>query len=230
MQIIELNINFDFNGANNVINPSLIVSGNELSLVDTGYPGFMPLIENEIARSGYEINKLKNIIITHYDDDHIGSLYEFKQKYPWVQIIASNIEAPYISGQKKSERLIQAENMLDHMPEEDREFGNWFIQQLKNLKHVPVNQYVQDGDWLFQHQCRVILTPGHTSGHISLFFPELKSIITGDAAVHVNDQLAIANPHFCLNIEKAEQSLETIKSLNAQSYYCYHGGKLTMSR
>lgn len=230
MQIIELKINFDFNGANNVINPSLIVSGNELSLVDTGYPGFMPLIENEIARSGYEINNLKNIIITHYDDDHIGSLYEFKQKYPWVQVIASNIEAPYISGQKKSERLVQAEHMLDHMPEEDREFGNWFIQQLKNLKHVPVNQYVQDGDWLFQHQCRVILTPGHTSGHISLFFPELKSIITGDAAVHVNDQLAIANPHFCLNIEKAEQSLETIKSLNARSYYCYHGGKLTMSR
>lgn len=28
---------------------------------------------------------LKNIIITHYDDDHIGSLHDFKEKYPWIK-------------------------------------------------------------------------------------------------------------------------------------------------
>lgn len=227
MEIIELKIEFQFNGQKNVIYPSLIVVDNELSLVDTGYPGFLPLIEKEITRHGHETKNLKNIIITHYDNDHIGSLYAFKEKYPWVTVIASETEARSISGKIKAERLIQAEEMLDRLPNEEKEFGRWFIQQLKNLQHVAVEHCVQDGDTLFDQQCRIVATPGHTSGHISLFFPHLKSVITGDAAVNENGQLVIANPHYCLDIHTAEQSLKALQSLPADTFYCYHGGKLT---
>ncbi len=103
MEILELPIEFEFNGQRNTIYPSLIVWNNELTLVDTGYINFLPLIENEIIKRGYEMKYLKNIIITHYDDDHIGSLHDFKEKYPWINIIASEIESSYISGEMKSE-------------------------------------------------------------------------------------------------------------------------------
>ncbi len=102
-----------------------------------------------------------------------------------------------------------------------------FIQQLKELKHVSINQKVKDGDWILENKCRVVATPGHTSGHISLYFPSLESVITGDAAVNESRELVIANPHFCLDVEGAERSLEKIKDLKAEHYYCYHGGKLT---
>nr|WP_106779399.1 MBL fold metallo-hydrolase [Lysinibacillus timonensis] len=228
MKIIELPIEFEFNGQKNTIYPSLIVLNNELTLVDTGYTNFLTLIEYEIIKHGYEMKDLKNIIITHYDDDHIGSLYDFKEKYPRVNIIASEIESKYISGEAKSERLVQAEEMLENMPNEEKEFGRWFIQQLKNLKHVSVNQKVHDGDMILENHCKVVATPGHTSGHISLYFPSLSSVVTGDAAVKENKELVIANPHFCLNVKNAEQSLTKIKSLKAENYYCYHGGKLTL--
>ncbi len=229
MKIIELPIEFEFNGERNYIYPSLIVWNNELTLVDTGYPNFLTLIENEILKSGNEMDNLKNIIITHYDDDHIGSLFDFKEKYPWVNIIASEMETKYISGQVKSERLVQAEQMLDKMSHEEMEFGKWFIQQLKNLKHVPIDEKVRDGDMILDNKCRIIATPGHTSGHISLYFPGLNSVITGDAAVRENHELTIASPHFCLNVVQAEQSLAKIKTLKAENYYCYHGGKFTFS-
>ena len=51
------------------------------------------------------MKNLKNIIITHYDDDHIGLLYDFKMKYPNINVIASEIESNYISGDIRSERL-----------------------------------------------------------------------------------------------------------------------------
>lgn len=228
MKIIELPIEFEFNGQKNYIYPSLIILNNELTLVDTGYKNFLSLIENKILKNGYELEGLKNIIITHYDDDHIGSLYDFKEKYPWINIIASEIESKFISGEMKSERLVQAEEMLEKMPKEKMEFGKWFIQHLKDLKHVPIDEKVHDGDMILDNKCRVVATPGHTSGHISLYFPSLKSIITGDAAVKENHELVIANPQFCLNIEKAEQSLKKIKNLKAENYYCYHGGKFTL--
>ncbi|MGE7932580.1 MBL fold metallo-hydrolase [Viridibacillus arvi] len=228
MKIIELPIEFEFNGQKNHIYPSLIILNDELTLVDTGYTNFLPLIENEILKNGYEVKNLKNIIITHYDDDHIGSLYEFKEKYPWINIIASENESKYISGEVKSERLIQAEEMLKKMPNNEVEFGKWFIQQLKNLKHVSIDEKVHDGDMILDNKCRIIATPGHTSGHISLYFPGLKSIITGDAAVNENQELIIANPNFCLNVDNAQQSLRKIKSLKAETYYCYHGGKFSL--
>ncbi|MFJ8527525.1 MBL fold metallo-hydrolase [Bacillus sp. NPDC094106] len=228
MKIIELPIEFEFNGQKSSIYPSLIILNNELTLVDTGYTNFLPLIENEILKNGYEMNDLKNIIITHYDDDHIGSLYDFKEKYSWINIIASEMESKYISGEMKPERLVQAEEMLENMPNEEIEFGQWFVQQLKNLKHVSIDEKVHDGDMILGNKCRVVATPGHTSGHISLYFPSLKSVITGDAAVNENHELVIANPHFCLDAEKAKQSLEKITNLKAETYYCYHGGKLTL--
>lgn len=228
MKIIELPIEFEFNGQKNHINPSLIISKNELTLVDTGYPNFSPFIENEILKNGYDMKNLKNIIITHYDIDHIGSLYDFKERYPHINLIASEVEAKYICGEMKSERLVQAEEMLENMPIQEIEFGKWFIQQLKNLKHVSIDEKVHDGDWILDNECRVVATPGHTSGHIALYFPRLKTVIAGDAAVIENHELLIANPHFCLNVEKAEQSLRKIKDLKAENYYCYHGGTFTL--
>ncbi|WP_242316684.1 MBL fold metallo-hydrolase [Bacillus cereus group sp. BfR-BA-01489] len=228
MKIIELPIEFEFNGQKQCIYPSLIIVHNELTLVDTGYPSFLPLIENAMLKHGYEMKNLKNIIITHYDDDHLGALYDFKLKYPQINIIASEIESNYISGDIKSERLAQAEKMLGRMPNEEKEFGKWFIQQLKNIKHISVDEKVHDGQMILNNECQIVATPGHTSGHISLYFPNLDCVITGDAAVQENRELVIANPNFCLDIEKAKESLNKIKSLKAAQYYCYHGGKLTV--
>ncbi|MEK5482233.1 MULTISPECIES: MBL fold metallo-hydrolase [unclassified Viridibacillus] len=228
MKILELPIEFEFNGQKNYIYPSLIILNDELTLVDTGYTNFLSLIENEIVKNGYEMKNLKHIIITHYDDDHIGSLYDFKEKYPWINIIASEIESKYISGEMKSERLIQAEDILKTIPNSEVDFSNWFIQQLKNLKHISVDEKVHDGDMILDNKCRIIATSGHTSGHISLYFPGLKSVITGDAAVNEEQELIIANPNFCLDIDNAQQSLRKIKNLKAETYYCYHGGKFSL--
>ncbi|WPK13333.1 MBL fold metallo-hydrolase [Lysinibacillus louembei] len=229
MEIVELAIEFEFNGQKNCIYPSLIVLNNELTLVDTGYVQFLPLIEEAIVEHGYDLASLKNIIITHYDDDHIGSLYDFKEKYPSIHLIASKKESSSISGAKKSERLTQAEAMLENMVGEEREFGEWFIGQLKSVKHVAIDETVQDGDVILNGGCRVIATPGHTAGHISLYFPSLQSVITGDAAVNEEHKLVIANPQFCLDIDAAKQSLQKVIDLQANTYYCYHGGKFVNS-
>ncbi|WP_434611832.1 MBL fold metallo-hydrolase [Bacillus paranthracis] len=226
MKIIELPIEFEFNEQKQCIYPSLIIVNDELTLVDTGYMNFLPLIEEAILKHGYKMKNLKNIIITHYDDDHIGALYDFKVKYPYVNIIASEIESNYINGNIKSERLVQAEDMLERMTNEEKEFGKWFIQQLKNIKHISVDEKVHNDQMILNGECQIVATPGHTSGHISLYFPNLDYVITGDAAVQENGELVIANPDFCLDIEKAEESLKRIKDLKAVKYYCYHGGKL----
>ncbi|GGG26351.1 metal-dependent hydrolase [Lysinibacillus alkalisoli] len=224
MELVELLIKFEFNGQENWISPILIVQGEGLILVDAGYANFLPFIEVAIQEASYDTTQLQHIIITHYDD-HIGSLYALKEKYPHVTIIVSAIEAPSISGAQPSERLIQAQEILAHMPKEQKDFGEWFVQQLQSLEYVRVDKTVNHLDLILQDACQVIATPGHTAGHISLFFPALNSIITGDAAVHEAGQLTVANLQFGLDLKTAEQSLQTVKNLQAKVYYCYHGGR-----
>ena len=75
--------------------------------------------------------------------------------------------------------------------------------------------------------CRVIATPGHTPGHISLFVEKDSIVITGDAFVLEDGRPVIANPQFTLDMTEAESSLNKLLSLNAKAYYCYHGGVYT---
>lgn len=230
MKIIELPVQFQYEGQSYLIYPSLIVCGEELALVDAGYPGFMPLIEEEIQKQGYDPGKLSHIIITHYDDDHIGALHDFRVKYPEVTIIASEAEAPFISGAAEAERLVQAKALLAQMAEEERAFGERFVEELQALQPVAVDRTVRDGEWILNSRLQVLATPGHTSGHISLYCPELGSVITGDAAAHEQNELVVANPQYCLDLERAEQSLKRLQALVAHTYYCYHGGQHHITR
>lgn len=45
-------------------------------LIDTGFPGQIEDIQVEMEKVGVSFDKLKVVILTHQDIDHIGSLPE----------------------------------------------------------------------------------------------------------------------------------------------------------
>jgi glyoxylase-like metal-dependent hydrolase (beta-lactamase superfamily II) len=225
MEIIQLDLKFMYNEVEMTIYPTVIKDENEFILVDCGYSNMLPLLEKELNSKGISPELLTKVLITHHDDDHMGALYELKEKYPHVKVIASDIEKDYISGNKKSLRLIQAEEMLNILPESEKEFGLSFIDNLKKLKPVPVDIVVKDGDFFeWAGGCKILFTPGHTPGHISIYNEKLDTIITGDAAVIEDNVLKVANPNFALNLTDATESLNRLINLNARKYFCYHGG------
>ncbi|GLC82358.1 hypothetical protein LBYZC6_44720 [Lacrimispora brassicae] len=174
---------------------------------------------------GVHPGSLTKVVITHHDDDHMGALYEIKEKYPDVKVVAGSLESGYISGERKSLRLLQAEEMLDVLPEDQKPFGIQFCESLRRVRPVPVDIMVKAGDHFdWAGGCEILETPGHMPGHISLYFKESNSVITGDAAVIHGNQLVIANPQFTLDLNRAKDSLEKLISLNGDRYYCYHGG------
>lgn len=221
-----LDINFEYGNETQTINPVLLIDKNDVVLVDCGYPNFLTLLEDEMKSKGIDPNSLTKVLITHHDDDHMGALSELKEKYPNIKVVASEIDSEYISGKRKSLRLLQAEEVLKNLSEDQKQFGIEFCETLRRIKPVNVDIMVKDGDYFdWAGGCQVISTPGHMPGHISLHLKETNSIVSGDAAVIENDKLVIANPQFALDLELAKKSLERLISMNADSYYCYHGGK-----
>lgn len=227
MQCHILEIAFPFNGETNFLYPVVLQNEHHVLLVDCGYAGFLPLLEKALSYHQLSVHQLTGIIITHHDIDHMGAAAELKKNNPALQIYSSAIEAPYINGQKKSLRLVQAEQTLDSLPHDYKPGAMQFIENLKNVQTVHVDQLLTlDHEVAWLNDVEIRHTPGHMPGHISIYLRQSKTLIAADAVVIENGILEIANPQFTLDIDEALHSIEKLKQLEIDRMICYHGGLL----
>src|ERR687891_253238 len=71
---------------------------------------------------------------------------------------------------------------------------------------------------------RIIFTPGHTPGHLSLYLERSKVLIAGDALRAERGSLTGPNPSMTLEMGTALQSLRRLADLEIDTIVCYHGG------
>lgn len=220
-----LNIDFEYNGQQQTITPVLLHEGSEIILVDCGYPNFIPQLEEAAGRYGIALDSITQLIVTHHDMDHIGSLAALKREYPHLRIIAHESEAPYIEGEKKSVRLEQAESTLHLLPDEAKPHAEQFIRYLQSIEPAPVDRTVMSGERLpWCGGIEIVHTPGHMPWHISLYLPAYKTLIAGDVVVIAEGKLNIANPQFTLDKDAAIRSVRQLLDYDIDQLICYHGG------
>ena len=211
----------------NTVYPTLLWDEKNIVLVDCGFIGSLTSIEQQLGQFGLSVNQLTGLVLTHHDHDHMGSAAALKRVNPNLKIYASQAEAPFISALEKPLRLKQAEDLQEMLPPDRQDFGRTFCDMLRLVEPVLVDEFLHDGDGFdWCGGCRIMATPGHTPGHISLFVENDSIIISGDAMAMENGQPVIANPQFTLDLKSAEDSMKKLLSLKANSYYCYHGGIL----
>jgi glyoxylase-like metal-dependent hydrolase (beta-lactamase superfamily II) len=223
MNLTAFRIEKTVENENVVLYPTLIQNAGRNYLVDCGYEQTAEAFETELNVLGVGIKDLNGIIITHDDDDHLGGLHPLKQKNQKLKIYCGEHEKDSVSGKIKSERLVQAESLFNSIPEENKSWALNFIRKLKNVQRLNPDVVLKDND-TFENEIIVVHTPGHTKGHISLFYPKEKTLIAGDSLVIENGEFDIANPHFTLDMEQAIKSVEKIKNLAPRKIICYHGG------
>lgn len=224
--IKALNIRLIRDGAEQVVNPSIIYNDDEMILVDCGYPGTIDQFESEAKRMDIDLKRLSKIVITHHDWDHIGSLAAFKERYPKTQIISSEIQAKYISGEKPSLRLESLIAKMDTLEGKEKEFAAQRIEIIQSVKTCQVDRYVEDNEAISDDGDVICIdTPGHMPGHISVYVKSSKTLIAGDA-LNVNEgRLNGANPVFTFDMEEAARSIKKMSNLNIERIICYHGGE-----
>ena len=223
-----LDLAYPWNGTVQHLHPVLLPGDTDTVLVDCGYPGSLELLEAELSARGASLAQVTKLVLTHQDDDHMGAAAELKERYPALQILASETEAPYISGERKNLRLRQAEEMQEQLPEDQKEFGLQFCRRLRRVPPVAVDRPLHPGEQFgWGGGCEILGTPGHTPGHISIRAQNGEYLIAGDAAVVEDGALAVANPEFCLDLNEAVRSLERLRAASCRRYLCFHGGAWT---
>lgn len=216
-------------GKTNVIYPTLIWDEALVILVDTGYPGQLPLFREAMEKASRPFNQLSKVIITHQDIDHIGNLPTILNESPQrVEVLANEVEKPHIQGEKRllkltPEAIAQAMNSLPAEMLEERRKA--FKTALENPPKANVDKTIADGEELpYCGGIIVIDTPGHTPGYICLYHKKTKTLIAGDAMKVVDGQLVGPDPHATLDMNLAVKSLKKLTLYDIETIICYHGG------
>src|SRR5215212_3403463 len=197
------------------LNLTLIVDEeNGNTLVDAGLPDQAEAIGAALGEAGIGVRDLRRIIFTHQDLDHVGSGAALVRQ-SGARVLAHSAEAPYIEGRLRP--LKPTPEMLEQRPH--------MREVLERLEPVGVDEQLENGSRLkLAGGTRVIFTPGHTPGHISLYIERSKTLIAGDALTAERGSLNGPNPSMTLEMRTAIQSIRSLADLEIDTIVCYHGG------
>jgi glyoxylase-like metal-dependent hydrolase (beta-lactamase superfamily II) len=196
-------------------------------LVDTGPEGSAGKII-DMAESIFGKGAQPNaIILTHGHSDHSGSVVELLKHWD-VPVYAHELEIPYLTGQSS-------------YPPADPTVGHGFFSLMSpffrkspidlgdKVKAIDMNNGLTElPEWRF------IFTPGHSPGHVSLFFPLNTTLVAGDALATTQAESAIAvlggvkklsGPpmYMTTDWEAAEQSVAKLAELEPRIIAAGHG-------
>lgn len=151
--------------ARNAINVLLLAGDDGWTLVDTGLEGISPgRIRSGLQSLGAGPTDLKRIVLSHHHPDHIGGLPGVLAWAPSADVWAPAGEAAIIAGKQPADPM---RNALLRTGQTARRWPT-----------APVTQTLSEGDRVAGF--RVVATPGHTLGHISLRRDD-GVLFTGDA-------------------------------------------------
>lgn len=78
---------------------ALVVDGDEVTLVDTGYPGDRDRVIASLARVGRSPGDVAAVILTHAHPDHLGSAEHFRTVHG-KRVLAHELEVPNATGRR----------------------------------------------------------------------------------------------------------------------------------
>ncbi len=202
----------------------LVEHQGKLTLIDTLYDTDARYIVEVIQRMGREVRDLENIIITHAHRSHLGGLATLKTLSK-ARVWAHEWESDIIAGDRKA----QAISIIPSRPLRIslRVYFPFQIGLALGLgPHPPceVDEFLKDGASV--GPLTICHTPGHSPGHLAMFWKERRTLFAGDSIATWPD-LSLGWPAFNLNKRQHYYSLQTLAEFDPEIIAVGHGGPAT---
>jgi len=196
------------------VNAFLLPAGDGYVLIDTGMDSQWDLLEKELLKAGCLPDKLKLVVITHGDMDHIGNCARLQKKYGAKIAIHPGDRAMAETGVPQKRKLksfrMKIFITLDRLTRKREPFET-FKPDLRLADGQDLRDYGLSG--------KVIHIPGHTKGSIAIL-TEAGGLFAGDTVF--NRTKPEASP-FIQDDQELRDSLAKLKGLNARTVYPGHG-------
>jgi hydroxyacylglutathione hydrolase len=198
-----------------------LVTDRQTIIVDTGMPGEADKILRAVAKAGVPQSEISLILHTHAHVDHAGSTAALAARLG-IPTAVHPADAPMLqAGQMNRLTPLRLEARLIK-PIVDKPFPA-----------VAPDLLVDDAFDLnaFGLEGRILPTPGHTAGSISLLLPD-GSAIVGDVMMggYLGGAFRANHPnyhYFADNLGAIHASIHALLAAGVHTFYVGHGGPLT---
>jgi glyoxylase-like metal-dependent hydrolase (beta-lactamase superfamily II) len=195
-----------------------LLRGERTVLIDAGAQGGIRAFQRGLERLRVDPKEIALILITHGHWDHIGSLHPIQQ-LTGAQVAVHRCDQPWVESGKPTwplGRTPYGKGMI------------WFATRLihPNLPPVKVDRVLDDNGMSLSSYGipgKVIHTPGHTLGHLSILLDSGEAFV-GDMAM--NDWYLRSSPGLPIFADGAHllvESWEKIFAAGAKRIYPAHG-------
>ncbi len=202
------------------VNVFLIEDGNELTLVDCGYPNSADKIFAAVKKAGKDPQNIKQLILTHTHPDHAGSAAEIKRRLD-IPVLCHFEDAKLIAkGVAGRLPFVLAPGIINWL------VFNLLIKRTPNkVEPVIIDHQLNDNDLLsIAGGVKVIHTPGHSLGHIALLVQKANLLIAGDICANV---FGLGLSPVYEDIETGKQSILKAANFGFEKAVFGHGKEIT---
>lgn len=185
-------------------------SDGSLTLVDAGLKRSYKKVLPALAALGKAPQDVRRIVMTHAHPDHAGGLAATKDA-TGAAVLAHDREAIYLQSGKPPQ--------LDR----SRLPGRLLSGIGGGFTKVVVGDTFQDGELLaVAGGLRVVHTPGHTPGHVSLLHEPTGVLLTGDAIFNMRG-LTYSHAAFCTDVALSRETADRLGELEYDVVGFAHG-------
>jgi glyoxylase-like metal-dependent hydrolase (beta-lactamase superfamily II) len=186
-----------------------------LTLIDAGIPKRHQLVWDLLDLIGKKHTDIKQIVITHADYDHVGSLADV-----YVETNAT------IYAGKETAVHIQNGTFPDHLPWLMKLIATKIVGGYQPVSSATIKP-IQDGDILpIMGGLHVFATPGHTPDHHAFYTPSTGVLFAGDVINTRNGRIQASPKRITHDQQAAAQSAIRILELAPAIIACGHGSPL----
>ncbi len=211
-----------------MINCFLIKGETKHILVDTGVPNSEAKIIKQLNKHNIKLEDIGLIIITHGHIDHFGSAKELKDILK-VPILVHDLDKKALQTGKSMFETLKPNNKIWDIilkPKLAKDKAS------SCLPDIILNSNEEYDLSIYGINGKVIHTPGHTPGSLSIVLENGDAIIMDLASsgillggIAFNSRMK--HPPFHDNLEQVKNSLDTILSLNTERFYLGHGNSVS---
>jgi glyoxylase-like metal-dependent hydrolase (beta-lactamase superfamily II) len=197
------------------MNTYLIRDTNGYTLIDTGWdvPQSIESMESQLSTAGIHFSTIKRVILTHCHSDHLGMMARFKQlNNASIYMHKNELDLMKVRYNKEQDYWPRTDLFLRSHGIPESELKPWDSGST-NPVLVPPDILLEGGEEIRvgNYLLKVINTPGHTPGHISLYEPSQKLLFSGD--VLLPTIVTNAAGHIQHMINPLRQYLNSLKTL-----------------